>query len=68
MKHLDLRENEKTSSCSICGTLRRRAIDYAAKDIGANVIATGHNLDDTLQTFVINMLIRRYKQNWMDGS
>jgi len=53
---LDLRESEKTSSCSICGTLRRRAIDYAAKDIGANVIATGHNLDDTLQTFVINML------------
>ena len=53
---LDLRENEKTSSCTICGTLRRRAIDHAAKDIGANVIATGHNLDDTLQTFVINML------------
>ena len=53
---LDLRESEKTSSCSICGTLRRRAIDYAAKDIGADVIATGHNLDDTLQTFVINML------------
>lgn len=53
---LDLRGNEKTSSCTICGTLRRRAIDHAAKDIGANVIATGHNLDDTLQTFVINML------------
>lgn len=53
---LELRENEKTSSCSICGTLRRRALDFAAKDIGANVIATGHNLDDTLQTFVINML------------
>ena len=53
---LEVRENQKTSSCSICGTLRRRAIDYAAKDIGADVIATGHNLDDTLQTFVINML------------
>lgn len=53
---LDLRENDKTSSCSICGTLRRRAVDYAAKDIGADVIATGHNLDDTLQTFAINML------------
>jgi len=53
---LDLRENEKMSSCSICGTLRRRAMEYAAKDISANVIATGHNLDDTLQTFIINML------------
>ena len=64
---LELRENEKTSSCSICGTLRRRAIDYAAKDIGANVIATGHNLDDTLQTFVINMLSGdTSKIGWMD--
>lgn len=64
---LDLRENEKTSSCSICGTLRRRAIDHAAKDIGADAIATGHNLDDTLQTFVINMLSGdTNKIGWMD--
>ena len=64
---LDMRESEKTSSCSICGTLRRRAIDYAAKDIGADVIATGHNLDDTLQTFVINMLSGdTNKIGWMD--
>ena len=53
---LELRENEKTSSCSICGTFRRRALDHAAKEIGANVIATGHNLDDTIQTFLINTL------------
>ena len=64
---LDMRENEKTSSCSICGTLRRRAIDHAARDIGADVIATGHNLDDTLQTFVINMLSGdTNKIGWMD--
>ena len=64
---LELRENEKISSCSICGTLRRRALDFAAKDIGADVIATGHNLDDTLQTFVINMLSGdTNKIGWMD--
>jgi len=64
---LDLRESGKASSCSICGTLRRRAMEYAAKDIGANVIATGHNLDDTLQTFVINMLSgNTSKVGWMD--
>ena len=64
---LDLRGEEKTSSCSICGNLRRRAIDHAAKDIGADVIATGHNLDDTLQTFVINMLSGdTTKIGWMD--
>ena len=66
-KALELRENEKTSSCSICGTLRRRAMDHAARDIGADVIATGHNLDDTLQTFVINMLSGdTNKIGWMD--
>lgn len=66
-KALDLRENEKTSSCSICGVLRRRAMEYAAKDIGASVIATGHNLDDTLQTFLINMLSGdTSKVGWMD--
>ncbi|MCH7756871.1 MAG: TIGR00269 family protein [Thaumarchaeota archaeon] len=64
---LDLRGNEKISSCSICGTLRRRAMEYAAKDICANVIATGHNLDDTLQTFIINMLSGdTSKVGWMD--
>ena len=64
---LDLRENEKTSSCSMCGTFRRRAVDYAAKDVGADLIATGHNLDDTLQTFVINMLSGdTTKVGWMN--
>ena len=64
---LNLRENEKMSACSICGTLRRRAMDYAAKDIGADVIATGHNLDDSLQSFFINMLSGdTNKIGWMD--
>ena len=64
---LKLRENEKTSSCSICGTLRRRAIDHAAKEIGADVIATGHNLDDNLQSFFINLLSGdTNKIGWMD--
>ena len=66
---LDLRGDSKTTSCSICGTLRRRAIDHAAADVGANVIATGHNLDDTLQTFLINMLSGdTAKIGWMNPS
>jgi uncharacterized protein (TIGR00269 family) len=47
-------KGKKISSCSICGTLRRRAIDMAAEYVGANIIATAHNLDDQLQTFMIN--------------
>lgn len=63
---LEMRE-DKLSSCSICGTLRRRAMDHTAKEIGADVIATGHNLDDTLQTFIINTLSGdTNKIGWMD--
>ena len=53
---LEMREDEKISSCGICGTFRRRALDHAAEEIGADVIATGHNLDDGIQTFLINTL------------
>ncbi len=64
---LDLRGDEKTSSCSICGILRRRAFDHATKDCNADVIATGHNLDDNLQTFLINMLSGDTNRiGWMD--
>ena len=52
---MKLRKSEKTSSCSICGTFRRRALDVLAESCGADVIATGHNLDDHIQTFFINM-------------
>lgn len=43
-------------ACTICGVLRRRALEVAAKELGADVIATAHNLDDVVQTFMINLL------------
>ena len=51
-----LRPTEKMTSCAVCGTLRRRAIDLAAQSIDADVVATAHNLDDHIQTFFINIL------------
>ena len=54
-KAMMIRPSDKMTSCSICGTFRRRAIDLAAESVGANVIATAHNLDDQLQTFTINL-------------
>ena len=53
---MTLRPSEKMSSCSMCGTFRRRAIDLAAERVGADVVATAHNLDDQVQTFMINLL------------
>jgi uncharacterized protein (TIGR00269 family) len=50
------RSSQKISSCSICGTFRRRAIDIAAETVEADIVATAHNMDDQLQTFMINLL------------
>jgi len=50
------RPSEKMTSCSMCGTFRRRAIDMVAESVDADVVATAHNLDDQLQTFMINLL------------
>ncbi len=64
---LDLRGESKISSCSICGILRRRALDFGAVDLQVDVIATGHNLDDMLQTFMINLISGDTKKiGWMD--
>ena len=64
---LQRRDGGSTTSCSICGTLRRKAIDHAAMDLGAETVATAHNLDDTLQTFLINMIAGDTKRiGWMD--
>jgi uncharacterized protein (TIGR00269 family) len=42
--------------CSYCGVFRRKAINRAAVRLGATKIATAHNLDDEVQTVLLNML------------
>ncbi|MEM4352556.1 MAG: TIGR00269 family protein, partial [Candidatus Caldarchaeum sp.] len=37
------------AACSVCGPLRRKAINVAAKKAGATVVATAHTLDDIVQ-------------------
>ena len=44
------------SPCSYCGVLRRKAINKAATMVGATRIATAHNLDDEVQTILLNIL------------
>jgi len=43
------------SACTYCGVFRRRLMNAAARDIGANYLATGLNLDDTAQGIVMNI-------------
>jgi len=53
---LDWKEERPVSSCSFCGVFRRRAIDEAAARANATVVATAHNLDDYVQTFMMNLM------------
>jgi uncharacterized protein (TIGR00269 family) len=43
------------TSCAYCGVLRRRALNVAAREVGASKIATAHTLDDEVQTILMNL-------------
>ncbi len=40
--------------CAYCGVFRRKCMNLVARDIGADVLATGHNLDDAAQAVLMN--------------
>lgn len=42
--------------CTYCGVFRKHALNRAARALGADKIATGHNLDDEAQTVMMNYL------------
>jgi len=41
--------------CSYCGPFRRQALNLAARDVDADFVATGLNLDDTAQSILMNI-------------
>ena len=43
------------SPCSLCARMRRGALHDAANDLGCNKVALGHNYDDTVETFIMNL-------------
>ncbi len=50
------RDEKGLGACSYCGVLRRRAMNDIAKELRADVVATGHNLDDEAQTVIMNVM------------
>ena len=66
---LDWKEERDVASCSFCGVFRRRAIDEAAVRAKASVVATAHNLDDYVQTFLMNLMHGDVARlGWLDPS
>jgi len=44
------------SPCAYCGTLRRQGLNILARKIDANKLALGHNLDDEVQSMLMNLI------------
>ena len=51
-----MRKVEDVMACSVCGVLKRRLMNDYAKAVGATKVATGHNLDDEIQSAFMNVV------------
>jgi tRNA(Ile)-lysidine synthetase-like protein len=49
----DIRKEK--NPCALCAKMRRGALHDEAKRLGCNKIALGHNKDDVIETFIMNL-------------
>lgn len=52
----ELTATKDTAACTLCGVLRKNLLNKAARELGADKLAIGHNLDDESQTILMNYL------------
>ncbi|VVC03968.1 tRNA 2-thiocytidine biosynthesis protein TtcA [Candidatus Bilamarchaeum dharawalense] len=50
------KDDEDKLPCSFCGVIRRYMLNKGAREVGANKLAIGHNLDDVAQTVLMNIM------------
>ena len=50
------RVDDTAGACSYCGVLRRRVLNDVAREMGADKVAIGHNLDDEIQAAFMNFV------------
>jgi len=48
--------HDNLGECSYCGVFRRACLNKKAKELKLDKLATGHNLDDTVQSILMNFV------------
>jgi uncharacterized protein (TIGR00269 family) len=52
----ELVTKKEHAACTLCGVLRKNILNKAARELGADKLAIGHNLDDEAQTILMNYM------------
>ncbi len=55
VRRLKRKSEVRQTPCAFCGVMRRKALNMAAREIGADKLATAHTLDDETQTMLLNI-------------
>lgn len=50
------RREDGPDPCTLCGILRRSLLNQASRELSADKLSIGHNLDDQVQTVLLNYL------------
>ena len=53
---LNVQSKKSLKNCAICGVIKKWILNKEARKLKAKYIATGHHLDDEIQTFLLNIL------------
>ena len=51
-----VRSSGEKQACTYCGVFRRRCLNQKAKELGVDLLALGHNLDDMAQSILMNFM------------
>lgn len=51
-----VKNDASIKSCTYCGVFRRTLLNKAAKEVKANKVVVGHNLDDEAQSVLMNVM------------
>jgi len=52
----DLEPAEGKSVCFVCSWLRRKKLFDLCENLGCNILALGHHMDDAVETLIMNMM------------